>query len=296
MGGIVLFIGLVTQARFGPEPRCDAGAPVGCKVMVLPDGSPLAYVQFNLESGAADATPVLFLAGGPGLSALPLMVARTGPIAAVTDASAVVTIDYPASGRSGGVHCPRAALARDTLMSSAREVRDVTVIAREFARQCGEESASAAEGTGGMDRTVAALVQLRRELGIERWDVVAQSYGTRVAMSYIDQDARHVGRIILDAPIEIAPTVDTWTLRGRTFGDLVQATLEWCANDGECRSRFVDRPTLVFESIVADLTSTTGEQLGPIGFSVIVAGLVQDPEGRGRFLELLSQAERLGVG
>lgn len=269
---------------------------MGCDTLLLADGSPLAHVQIDVESRASGGTPVLFLGGGPGLPAIPLMAGLAGPVAALTDASSVVTIDYPASGRSGGVHCPRAALERDTLMFSAREVRNVIAIAREFALRCGEASESAAQGTGSIDRTVGALVQLRQELGIERWDVVAQSYGTRVAMSYVEQDARHIGRFILDAPIEAKSTVETWALRGRMFGDLVQATLEWCANDGECRSRFVDRPTTVYESVVADLTLMTGERLGPIGFSVIVAGLVQDPEGRGRFLGLLARAERLGVG
>jgi pimeloyl-ACP methyl ester carboxylesterase len=59
-----------------------------------------------------------------------------------------------------------------------------------------------------------AIEELRRELGIETWAILAYSSGTRVADEYAQRYARHVSRAVLLCPLHVRE----WMSLGLRFG------------------------------------------------------------------------------
>lgn len=88
------------------------------------------------------------------------------------------------------------------------------------------------------EETAADFVDLRRALGIERWDLWGTSYGARLALMLMQRDAAAVRSAVLDAPVHggelglarVAASARS-TIRG-IFTD--------CAADPACAARYPD--------------------------------------------------------
>ena len=161
----------------------------------------LAVVVVRSEQQPALPDPVLYISGGPGA---PLTIyadhqARY-PYAADRD---LILVDQRGMGRSEPALCPRAepALLRVTLAMAvdptgpARQGRLAAYAA------CREEAI--AQGLSledfGTAVTVEDLDQVRRALGVARWNVVGNSYGTTVAMTLMARHPETVRSAVLDS-------------------------------------------------------------------------------------------------
>lgn len=250
-----------------------------------------------MRSSSSDSrSTLLILLGGPGISA-----ATVGSDVAISVGSLapdhnLLLVDLPATAASSGIRCDGPATAMYNAILGASDVSDVDDSARSFVDGCIAEIRASDLDRLGTTGNVVALETLRTELAIEGWPIVAQSYGTRVALAYAGMYPEHVEALVLDAPVELVPTAATWQARASLASELIATTLDWCADDGLCRGRFVQDPRSVYETLRDELMRSPPDHFGSIGLSFVAVGLMLDPEGRGRFLELLAAWERSGIG
>lgn len=80
---------------------------------------------------------------------------------------------------------------------------------------------------------------LRRTLGYERWDVVGESYGSRLAQEVMRRDAAAVRVAVLMAPVPVGPHLEAEM--PRTFQNVIERVFSSCAAQPACAAAY---PTL----------------------------------------------------
>jgi len=198
----------------------------------------LSVVVIQSERNSELPEPVVYISGGPGS---PLTIyadhqART-PYAAGRD---LILVDQRGTGRSEPNLCPDlddafldAALAVATNPSDDALAKRRTVYA-----------ACRAEATAhgfdmrdfGTSVTVADFEWVRRALGIERWNVYGESYGTTVAMTMVALHPETVRAAVLDS---IYPP-DPRPMQSTNVADALDAFFGYCAGDQACAAPFPD--------------------------------------------------------
>jgi pimeloyl-ACP methyl ester carboxylesterase len=77
---------------------------------------------------------------------------------------------------------------------------------------------------------------LRRALGLTQLNLVARSYGTRVALEVLRRYESAVRAVVLDAPV--APDIATWAEQARNFEAGLRALSAECAQTEACNGRY----------------------------------------------------------
>lgn len=80
------------------------------------------------------------------------------------------------------------------------------------------------------------LRDLRRALGIEEWNLVGVSYGTRLALTALRETPAGVRSVVLDSVYP--PSVASYLEYPRTFSGAIDGMLDGCAADADCREAF----------------------------------------------------------
>jgi pimeloyl-ACP methyl ester carboxylesterase len=198
-----------------------------------PDGPTIDVHVAVLPALARHARPdpVLFLAGGPGQSAIELAghVQRLlGPLGRRRD---LVLVDQRGTGRSAPLACPR---GPGELAGVDAQVAHLLACRDELARR---------PDLGGPDglrhfttpRAAEDLDAVRRALGAAQVNLVAVSYGTRVALEVMRRFPQTVRRAVLDgvAPPDMAlPSSSALDAQAA-----LDALFDACAADAACRAR-----------------------------------------------------------
>src|SRR4051794_3139660 len=185
----------------GPELEgahaCQDAAGFTCSTLVVPlDHSGAVAGTLRLQVAAATKADapcgvLLFLAGGPGQPAVPIVGRIADRLGGAIDGYRLVVLDQRGTG-AGALDCP--ALQRAMGSSDLKPPPAAAV------RSCG-----AAIGPKrrffGTDDVVADLDLLRRALGVDRWAVDGVSYGTFVAERYALAHPGNVRRLVLDSVV-----------------------------------------------------------------------------------------------
>ncbi len=146
--------------------------------------------------------PVFLLAGGPGQSAIALG-PRVFPLfTRLNNRRDVVFVDQRGTGLSAPLGCD------DTRARPLSELADAAAQLRQINR-CREQLQTLPYGDLRFFTTVLAMQDLdavRRELGVQRINLIGASYGTRAALDYQRQFPASVRRSVLDgvAPPDMA--------------------------------------------------------------------------------------------
>jgi pimeloyl-ACP methyl ester carboxylesterase len=147
--------------------------------------------------------PVVFLAGGPGQSAIALagMVERTA--ARLSNRRDLVLIDQRGTGRSAPLHCEE-----DDPGSPLRDLVDPVRQAAALKR-CLARLQQLPHGDLRQYTTTIAMADVeavRRVLRVPQINLVGASYGTRAALEYLRQFPHAVRRVVIDgvAPPDMA--------------------------------------------------------------------------------------------
>jgi pimeloyl-ACP methyl ester carboxylesterase len=198
----------------------------------------LAVVVVRSLQQPALPDPIVYINGGPG-----------SPLTLYTDYQArhpyakgrdLVLVDQRGIGRSEPAICPgaAAALLRATIAATGRPSTEAQARRRAAFMAC--RDAARAKGIDladfGTATTVEDFDQVRQALGIERWNVVGESYGTTVAMTLM---ARHHGTIrsaVLDSLYPPDP-LPGWTSR---FSEARDAFFALCEHDAVCAAAYPD--------------------------------------------------------
>lgn len=171
-----------------------AGRVVRLPVVVLKPSQPV------------ERPPLVMLHGGPGgpggvRGMTPQVL--TGPLRALGE---VVLYDQRGAGLSEPALCPHHAdtLARLQWVESPEGRREFW---DEFARSCSAELRGQGIDPTAYNTTANGedLAELRRVLGIQKWDVYGGSYGGRLAQEIMRRDPDGVRSVILASPVTRGP-------------------------------------------------------------------------------------------
>lgn len=198
-----------------------------------PDGRKISLRLALVPARAAKARPdpVLFLAGGPGQSAIeafPLVQAEFRPLLAHRH---VLLVEQRGTGESSPLKCAML----DWKDPGAQDAG----AARELALQCLKRLAGKADPRHYTTSDyLGDLERVRSALGIAQVNLAGGSYGTRVALEYLRRHPDAVRSVYLEsvAPADLALGQD----HARNLEDTLQAIAARCTADAACRERHGD--------------------------------------------------------
>jgi pimeloyl-ACP methyl ester carboxylesterase len=209
----------------------------------------LAVVVVRSAQQPTFAEPVVYINGGPGgpLTIYADHQART-PYAPGRD---LILVDQRGTGRSEPNICPdldgaflNAAVAVATDPSDDALARRLTVYAT-----CRDEAAARGFDLKdfGTSVTVADFESVRRALGVERWNVYGESYGTTVAMTLVALHPETVRTAVLDS---IYPP-DPRPIHSANVAEALDAFFRYCAGDQACAAAYPDLAATYRETVSA---------------------------------------------
>jgi pimeloyl-ACP methyl ester carboxylesterase len=207
----------------------------------------LAVVVVRSVQQPALPEPVVYVNGGPGgpLTVFADHQART-PYAPNRD---LILVDQRGTGRSEPQLCPDLDGALlDAGLAVATDPSDEALAKRRTAY-----AACRAEATAhgfdpkdfGTSVTVADLESVRRALGIERWNVYGESYGTTVAMTLIALHPDTVRAAVLDS---IYPP-DPRPMHSANVADALDALFRYCAAEQACAAAYPDLAAIYRDTV-----------------------------------------------
>ena len=228
----------------------------------------LAVAIFHPPSGVTHPDPVVFLSGGPGASALEPMRYQYEALSEPVFATGrdLVVFDQ----RGTGFSQPRLAcnIAADYAGSLAQDER-LSELAWEAARMPACQQELEAQGIHLSAYTTLAsaadLHDLILALGYEQVNLFGQSYGTNLALTYLDEYGAQgkLRSLVLDGVAP--PETDLFAERGRNAQGAFQAIFEACAADPACSKAFPDaeqRFYSLLEHMAADPITLTADETG----------------------------------
>lgn len=252
-----------TQAAHAPEPAFGSLRPVDCPPS---SGAPrtCAYLRVpaNWDESGREALDIFIMvlpAAGPALANDPLLVLNGGPGQAGSDEAdflqrtlatlhqrrTLVLVDQRGTGRSRpSLHCPNIDPVR--FWYGGLTAADVST--------CLAPVRAAGYRLQDFDtrQSAADLVALRGALGLERWNVLATSYGAVLARALLAADGGAVRSLVLNSPT----TPDgTWLDLDRLteIRNIFHLLVEDCAAQPACARSF-PRLGATVQRVAAGLT------------------------------------------
>lgn len=250
----------------------------------------LAVVVVRSAQQPALPDPVVYISGGPGspLTKYAENQARH-PYAPDRD---LILVDQRGVGRSEPSLCPK--IAGELLGAGFAVADTITAETQDRRRALFMACRDAAKAQGvnlddfGTNVTVEDFEQVRQALGIARWNVVGNSYGTTVAMTLMARHPEAIRSAVLDSVYPPDLILPPWSARvaaART------AFFGMCEQDSACAAAFPDlagqyRHTLerlshtpLTVSVPAAMRQTNNQApLTASLFEMVVAHRLYDPE------------------
>lgn len=220
-----------SDAFSGPEGECatltvpvNHADPQGATIQ-------LRLARIPARATAAKPDPVVFLAGGPGQSAVESWNQIAGAYHQLLADRPVYLLDQRGTGGSHPLRCELPDPLDPTAASS----------------DAGQLRQQASDCLSGIDVDVrhfgtrdylADLEHLRQRLGVAQWNLVGASYGTRVALSYVQAHPQSLRTVVLDGvvPQQVALGQD----HGANLETALAAQFARCHADAACADTFND--------------------------------------------------------
>lgn len=235
------------------------GLKADCRWMIVPlnrnreQGTSARLFVVLLPAGRPSGKPPLVLLhGGPGESAMPRMV--RGARAQEPLERDLVIYDQRGAGRSQPDPCPRYASRLRELDATEPMGGTGRGSLETVAREC--VASMEASGIDPVAFTTTAnaadLLDLRLALGYERWDILAASYGGRLALEAMRHDPRGIRSVALENPAPPGPETAEAALATQRALERVFAA---CGRSLACHAAF---PALeqAFETVFDTLSRT----------------------------------------
>ena len=185
----------------------------------------LPVMRFASLGPEAGKPPLLILAGGPGQSAISLQKNIVKNLKYLRQDREIVLMDQRGTGP----------LAED--LACTRALGEGEAIDVEALASCVE--AADAKGLRLSDYRTDFAVEdyraLRYALKIDKWVVIASSYGARVAQGLIRRDDKGIDRLIFNGPLFLETSLFDWTP-----DEAINSVIDACNEDDACRNTFPD--------------------------------------------------------
>ncbi len=213
----------------------------------------LAVVEVRSAQQPALAEPVVYVSGGPGS---PLTIyANHKAHTQYAPRRDLILVDQRGTGRSEPKLCPDldAALFEASLAVASNPDDDALARRRTVYAACRTEATARGFDLKdfGTSVTVADFEWVRRALGIERWNVYGESYGTTVAMTLVALHPETVRTAVLDSIYEPDPR----PMRSVNVADALAALFRYCAADQACGGDIPDLAA-TYRDTVSELART----------------------------------------
>jgi pimeloyl-ACP methyl ester carboxylesterase len=254
------------------EADCPFDLPPGlnvyCGYLLVPENrsrasSPtiqLAVAVRPAPEGTGQLAPIVYLAGGPGGSALDDFTSDPQswdyPFARTRD---LVFVDQRGTGYSvPTLDCP--------------ELSEATSQDENPEEKCRERLLS-----DGVDLTAyntaenaADISALREALGYAEWDLLGISYGTRLALNMMRDHPQGIRSVILDSPFP--PNADTPVDEALNVMESLETLFAGCARDDACDRAFPNLRQLFLETVARMNDEPEGDFYGDdLVFAVVEA-------------------------
>ncbi|MEQ8349307.1 MAG: alpha/beta fold hydrolase [Sneathiellaceae bacterium] len=257
---VLAMFGPAHAAGMGPEARpCPFAIPFGevaqCGILPVPQdhraeaggpgagGAPfeLFFAILRAHAAAPAADPIVHLAGGPGQAMSDFADAMWFRTVADRAARDVILFDMRGTGLSRPLlDC--AGLdddivdgnpANDGASADPEQVRAALAACR---------AGYAAQGIDlslfDSEQAARDLKRLREALGIERWNLVGTSYGTRLALEAARQDPEGIRSLVLNSTMTMGDAFEPGTFDDRVR--ILRRLFADCAADPGCDAAFPD--------------------------------------------------------
>ncbi|HET7472732.1 MAG TPA: alpha/beta fold hydrolase [Candidatus Limnocylindrales bacterium] len=241
----LLFVAGTLIASGRPDPwfvPCPS-ATLACDGMLVPvdhDAGSAAtiWIVYAVHHAAGPPAGTLAIAvGGPGVSGLDSaasMIDELDP--ELVRRYDLLFFDQRGVGASEGHDCPHAGFRYATAVPGEAP-------ARAFAAACITEAEVDPSTLARYSTHQAAedLESIRGRLGLERFALYGESYGTELAQTYAALHPDRLSALILDGPVDLTRTANEfWADAARGFATVLTDTLEACTSDRECHRDVAD--------------------------------------------------------
>lgn len=180
--------------------------------------------------GEAEPDPVVMIAGGPGQSALETYPVVDAAFRDVRRHRHVLLVDARGTGGSNLLNCP--AMTEALLATTSRE--EARAVLKRETERCRDTLSKRADLRRYTTTDhIRDLDAVRRAIGVEQFNLVGVSYGTRVAQQFAKRYPAHVRTILLDsvAPNSLVLGQD----HARNLDAALTSQYARCAKDPGCR-------------------------------------------------------------
>jgi pimeloyl-ACP methyl ester carboxylesterase len=304
-----------------------AGAPAGepcpgssltCYTISVPldHFSPDATERLDVTFGVrpADGERVgtfVVVVGGPGLSGLSLAEDYLEPLGDdLLEGFDVVFFDQRGVGLSGGLRCDAA--FRDFAFvegrtDTAAERAALLAASERFVNACLEElERPELVPYLGTDQAVEDLELFRAAMGIERFHLYGESYGTQYAQTYAVRHPDRLQGLVLDGVVDLTLSGPRfYAAQAQAFGAALTATLEACDAVPACAEDVPGGAPAFYDAFIAGLRTAprtysfplpsgeaSGREFTAGMVEFVAADAVYSEEGRAAFLRALAAAAR----
>jgi pimeloyl-ACP methyl ester carboxylesterase len=222
----------------------DTGADLECGYLTVPENrgkadSPTIQLAVAILAApdGSEGVPIIYLEGGPGGS----------PLAEFD----VEEWDYPFTRNRDLIFIDQRGTGYSIPTLDCPELSDEDY---DFSEENPEEDCRERLAAEGIDLTAyntaentADIVALRNALGIEQWDLLGISYGTRLALDVMRSDPDGIRSVVLDSPFP--PNADTPVDELVLTYELMEALFIACEGDAYCSQEYPDLEAVFLESV-----------------------------------------------
>jgi len=227
---------------------------------------------FKSKSSNPAPDPILFLSGGPGEPGIPVVMYLNSFSGFVGGNRDVIVFDQRGTGESQpSLACPEVdQFFFDTLNQSLSQ-SDYNKIQNEAWLICRDRLITEGIQLNAYNSASSAADadDLRRALGVEKWNLFGGSYGTRLGLAIMRDFPQGVRSAVLDSVYPLPETLAGYKDDFRGKGSL-QYLLTRCAANAECGSAYPDLENTLAELIVSlneNPISLTSQMHSGVGWS-----------------------------
>jgi len=209
-------------ARFEvPE---DPGAPDGRRITLR-----LARVPARGSNPQPD--PVVFLAGGPGQSAIETYPAAHSAFRPLLGGRDVLLVEQRGTGESSPLKCPLPDWKDPGAQDAAAARRQAADCLRRYEGKADPRFYTTSD-------YIRDVEHVRRALGIAQFNLAGGSYGTRVALEYLRRHPDAVRSVFIDSVVP--PELPLGQDHARNLDEALAGIAARCNAEPRCRERFGD--------------------------------------------------------
>lgn len=218
---------------------------------------PVAIIHTDADN---PKSPVLYLAGGPGASAM-RTAAYPGAYPWLEERDFIVIGQRGTHYSTPALMCPE---YRKAIEEATDRVTSVVACKERL------ESAGIELENYNSQASASDIDDLRVALGIERWNLYGASYGTRLALVYAKRFGDNVDSMVLDSPLPPNAIYDDQS--ARNLENAIRAIAQDCAVQPSCNEAFPDLERRFFQTIEA--VSESPLEIDELDTPITAAGLV----------------------